>query len=341
MACRLNGNSSNFEKTAQNLYRTAQVQSSGETLRDLIENEGRKVLHAQRQGELPLTWSAMDCKVDPKSTNDSAMTRLYLGCDGVMVPMVTAAEKKKRREKIKTKRRHCGKPCQPLAHAKTGADQRYKEFKIVGYYDETQTHRLVAGTKGNHVEAGRMMRRLADQIHLHQATQKVGNVDGSPWIRNQMERQNLSLDAIGLDFYHLAENVHKARRTVYGETAEAGTTWAADLLHLFKHDGYESARERLLSWRSKLRGSKRAAADTLLNYISDRRDMIAYPTFQANGWQIGSGPTEATCKTLTARLKGSGMRWDANNAEALMALEALSQSNLWKPYWQSQIPQAA
>ena len=39
----------------------------------------------------------------------------------------------------------------------------------------------------------------------------------------------------------------------------------------------------------------------------------------AKGWQIGSGPTEATCKVLTVRLKGSGMRWDADNAEALMA----------------------
>ena len=34
--------------------------------------------------------------------------------------------------------------------------------------------------------------------------------------------------------------------------------------------------------------------------------MIQYPEFIAKGWQIGSGPTEATCKTLTARL-GSGM----------------------------------
>ena len=51
--------------------------------------------------------------------------------------------------------------------------------------------------------------------------------------------------------------------------------------------------------------------------------MICYPAFLAKGWQIGSGPTEATCKTLTARLKGSGMRWDGDNAEAIMGLEAL------------------
>lgn len=339
MACRLNGSSSNFEKTAENLARAAQVETSGETLRELIESEGRKVLQAEREGKLPITWSAADCHVDPK--DDKSATRVYLGSDGVMVPMVTDGEKKTRRQKIKEKRRRRGKKCQPLPRAKVGADQRYKEFKIVAYYDETQTHRVVAGTRGNHQEAGRVMRRLAGEIDLPEADDKVGNVDGSPWIRNQMERQSLHLDAIGLDFYHLAENVHKARRRVYGEECETGKKWAADLLHVFKHEGYEPAWESLLAWRNALRGNKRQAADTLLNYVSDRREMIQYPTFQAKGWQIGSGPTEATCKTLTMRLKGSGMRWDSGNAEAIMALEALSQSGLWKLYWQSLLPQAA
>jgi hypothetical protein len=67
-----------------------------------------------------------------------------------------------------------------------------------------------------------------------------------------------------------------------------------------------------------LRPSCRAAADRLLDYVRERREMIKYPEFSAKGWQIGSGPTEATCKTLTARLKGSGTRWDAENAEAIM-----------------------
>ena len=61
------------------------------------------------------------------------------------------------------------------------------------------------------------MRREAGRIRLDLADEKVGNVDGSPWIRNQVERQSLPLDALGLDFYHLSENVHKARREIYGD----------------------------------------------------------------------------------------------------------------------------
>jgi hypothetical protein len=47
------------------------------------------------------------------------------------------------------------------------------------------------------------------------------------------------------------------------------------------------------------------------------------------------------CKTTTLRLKGSGMRWDAGNAEAIMALEALEQSGEWKQYWKLCLKPAA
>jgi hypothetical protein len=131
-----------------------------------------------------------------------------------MVPLVTDTEKTARRQKVKQKRRTRGKNARPLPPRKPGADERYKEFTIIAFYDETQDHRLVAGTRGDCEVAGRVMRREAGRIHLDQADEKVGNVDGSPWIRNQVERQSLPLDALGLDFYHLGENVHKARREI-------------------------------------------------------------------------------------------------------------------------------
>jgi len=350
IACRLNGDGKNFDKAAENLARAAQIYTSGETLRVLVENEGRQVLKAQQSDTLPLPWSAADCKIAADagpceaacSEGATATTRVYLGSDGVMVPLVTDAEKKKRRCAIKKKRRLRGKKAKPLPAAKPGADQKYKEFKIVAFYDETQAHRLVAGTKGDCTQAGRLMRRQAARIHLDQADEKIGNVDGSPWIRNQIEGQSLPLDALGLDFYHLSDNLQKARRFVYGEDDDAGKAWVAEVLHTFKHEGYDAGWEKLLVWRASLRGhAKRKAADSLMGYVSERHDMILYPQFAAKGWQIGSGPTEATCKTLTARLKGSGMRWDAQNAESIMALEALSQSGLWKAYWRTLLPVAA
>ena len=332
LACRLNQNARSFDKAAENLARAAQVRLSGEKLRQVVEAEGRAVLAAQRAGDFDLGWTAADC------ATEAGPTRVYLGSDGVKVPVVSDAEKKARRRKVKEKRRRRGKKCRPLPRAKAGADQKHKELKIVAYYSEDQEHRHVAGTRQDHEAAGRLMRRDAARIRLDRADEKVANVDGADWIRNQVRRQSLPLDAVGLDFYHLAENVHKARRAVFGEEDAAGRAWAAAALHAAKHEGYAALWGRLTAWRAGLRGAKkRGAADGLLQYVAKREEMIRYPEFRARGWQIGSGPTEAMCKTTTARLKGSGMRWDADNAEAVMALDALDQSGEWKPYWRSRL----
>ena len=69
--------------------------------------------------------------------------------------------------------------------------------------------------------------------------------------------------------------------------------------------------------------------------------MILYPEFAAKDLQLGSGLTESCCTTLTQWLKGSGMRWAAANAEAIMALEALRESQLWKIDWEMQLSLAA
>jgi hypothetical protein len=144
------------------------------------------------------------------------------------------------------------------------------------------------------------------------------------------------LDGLGLDFYHLSENIHKCRREVFGADNEAGQAWAAELLHTLKHEGYAAAWERLLSWRVTLSDgsvSKKSAADRLLNYVQSREEMICYPSFRDRGWQIGSGPTESRCKTTTSRLKGRGRRWDPANAEKVAAHTTLRDSNQWHKYW--------
>ena len=63
------------------------------------------------------------------------------------------------------------------------------------------------------------------------------------------------MDVIELDFYHLADNVHKARRVVYGEES-AGQEWASGVLHTAKHEGYEALRDGLVAWKQGLRGAR-------------------------------------------------------------------------------------
>jgi hypothetical protein len=74
-------------------------------------------------------------------------------------------------------------------------------------------------------------------------------------------------------------------------------------------------------------------ADRLLNYLAERQEMMPYEKCEKRGWDVGSGPMESMCGVTTDRIKGRGRRWDIDNAEAVMALEALHQSNLWETYW--------
>lgn len=255
------------------------------------------------------------------------------------VPLVTEEEKQKRRAKVRQKRRGCGRKRRCLPRLKPGADQPYKEFRVATFYSETIESRFVQATSGNCAAAGRLMQRMALQIDFAEADEKIANIDGASWIRNQIQLHGV-VDAIGLDFYHLRDNVQKARRSVFGEESPEGKQGLDEMMHTFRHEGYHAAWDRLVAWRSTLSGVPREAADRLLHYVAERRAMIQYPEFRRRGWQIGSGSTEAECKTTTHRLKGRGRRGDPENAEAMMmALACLQDSRLWDAYWQTPDPE--
>jgi hypothetical protein len=334
MACRVNLSATSFRRAAAALERTTQLKLCAERLRQVVEAAGRRVLRAQQDDTVAVAWHADDCVTPDDKT--SKKTRVYTGCDGVMVPIITDAEKIQRRTQVKAKRRRCGKKCKPLPPRKRGADLPWKEFKVAFFYSEDAKHQHVAFTHGNHVAAGKLLRREADRLRFQQADERVGVVDGATWIREQMQLHFAELDALGLDFYHLSENVHRARRKVFGEEAREGKTWADELMHVFKHEGYSVAWEKIVQWRAALRGKakgKREAADRLLNFVSSRKEMIRYPQFQQRGWQIGSGPTESQCKLCTKRLKGYGRRWDRPNATAVAALDTLDRNGQWHQVW--------
>ncbi len=186
--------------------------------------------------------------------------------------------------------------------------------------------------------AGRLLRRDAGRIGFHEADERLGLVDAARWIVNQFTRQCILLTLLVLDFFHLGTHVNTGKRATFGEASAEGERWARDVMHTVKHDGYAPFWDRLLHWRSAQRSKpKRQEADALLHYASAHRAMIRYDECARNGWRIGSGPTESECSAVPHRVKGPGKRWDADNAEAVMALEAMRQSNQWNAYWTSQL----
>ena len=73
----------------------------------------------------------------------------------------------------------------------------------------------------------------------------------------------------------------------------------------------------------------------LLGYVEGNEHRMDYPHYRSQGWDIGSGPTEAACKIVGARLKGSGMRWVVEGAAQVAPLRALYQSgaDAWDTFW--------
>jgi hypothetical protein len=74
----------------------------------------------------------------------------------------------------------------------------------------------------------------------------------------------------------------------------------------------------------------------LKNYIGSNLHRMDYPTYLANGWQIGSGIVESACKTVVCRrMKQSGMRWREPGTDSLCHLRALylSSDSRWERYW--------
>lgn len=336
LCCRLGIAGGSFARSAENLDCAARIKLSEEQLRTVVESQGKAILAAAREEQLEIDWSAAQCKVP--TADGAEVSRIYVSADGVMVPVTTTAEKLKRRETVLKRRRERparrGHKRSRLPTVKTGADGRYKQFYLTAFYDQDHEHRLVSVTQQDHRGLCKLLRRDAAVLRIKAADEKVGLVDGAVCLKNHMD--GLPLTAVGLDFYHLAEHVHAARRSTFGEESPDGKEWAGQSLHTVRHEGYGPFWERLQAWRSEQRrGLKRECADDLLHYVAKRQDMIDYAEFERHGWHIGSGPIESMCKATTRRIKGAGMRWDRDNAEAMMALESLYQSNLWDRYWQN------
>jgi hypothetical protein len=332
MCCRVGIHQQGFTQAAEHLRALAQVRVSPERVRTITEGEGRRVQGIQAAGRVPSDLSPETAKLGAKGPS-----RVYAGADGVQVPMVTAQEKARRRQHRRRRKSGFGRRVRRMHR---GADNAYKEFKIATLYDESNTHRLVVGTAGDHQALGRLLRRQAIGIGLNRFNQKLSLADGADWIDHQFQRQLPMLDERMLDFYHFSEHVWQGANGCFGLGSEKAQQWGQSLLHAAKHEGIAEVLVSLGAERKRHRAGSHAreTLEGLLQYLTKRASHCEYPRYLAAGYQIGSGPTEAMCKVLTYRLKGPGMRWDKQGAEPVMALLALEQSNAWEAYWQSQYP---
>ncbi len=331
MVCRV-GLDGSYRKAAEDLRRLSQIRLSYQTLRTIFQGQGRKVRAAAQTPALKPTFTAADCQVRAEEP-----TCLITGADGFQVPLITEAEQRQRREKAKQRRaqlRREGHRLRPLPPRPRGANQRWKEAKLVTFYDPSGRHQHTVATTGNHQAAGRLMRQVAAQLHLDQADRKYSVSDGAEWIRRQYQQQLPMLDAMILDYYHFREHTIGCAKTLYGEGADLASEWRKAFCTTLIQSGPLEALTQLGDLAKTHRGPKRQAVQALQGYIAGRTEMLEYPRYLAEGYAIGSGPTESQCKGLAARLKGRGRRWHRPGIDAHLALSCLyTNMGQWAVYW--------
>lgn len=335
-----------FARSVKNLKSAAAISMGEDLFRQVVESEGKAVLKASADDQLEIDWSAAECKAKVPPLESARgprgdwpaveLSRVYTSCDGVLVPTTTEQEKRKRRATTIARRRRMPRDKRrklaALGMKNKGSDQRYKQIYVTIFYDQTKEHRLVGVTRKKLPGLSQLLKRDAARVHLRAAEERLGLVDGAVCLRRHLEV--LPLQEVMLDFRHLGEHVNDASRKTLGEATEAGKAFSDDVLHTARHEGYEPFFAKLVDWRAGRRGGKRKVADQLLNYVAERREMMPYDKCDQHGWDVGTGPMESMCGVTTDRIKGRGRRWDIDNAEAVMALEALHQSNLWEKYWE-------
>jgi hypothetical protein len=333
--CRL-GMVQDFRQAADDAKRIGNVPVGREKLREFVESEAALITQTRDTGKLAAVWTSTDAKVKDDAKGVS-LTRVYAGVDGVLVPTVTQSEKDKRRKKHSIRRQQRSAAgvgnAKPLPPARKGSDQRFKEMKIGLFYDQEKKHRHAFATEADSEAFGPLLKEHARQVAFEQADECISLTDGAKWIAGQICRMLLLIKVMLLDFYHLSQHVHAAAKCCLGETQEA-KEWVAARLKEMKELGVTAVLAAIDALGKKIRApAKRESLQGLRAYLVTRLELLDYRTALNKGYDIGSGPTEAMCKTLTLRLKRPGMKWDRDHAAGMMNLTALYDSGQAQTYW--------
>lgn len=158
-----------------------------------------------------------------------------------------------------------------------------------------------------------------------------GARDYEPWLAERTDWQIL-------DFYHASGHLAAAAPAMKGRK-DARAEWLEEACHALKHES--GAARRLadeLSAQARAGSRTRSSAAALSaasGYFEHNIQRMDYAVFAAMNFPIGSGVTEAACKTLVKqRLCGSGMKWTRSGAQTVLTLRALLLStSRWTSLW--------
>ena len=187
-------------------------------------------------------------------------------------------------------------------------------------------------------ELGRQLRKQAGQVGMDHADQWIGLTDGGNGLE-QFITTNFPRDVVLiLDFWHAAQYLQELANLLHPDDEETRQQRQVQWCRIMKHEGGQAIIAHLeqLSLPARKPTTRQKLQETL-NYFKNNQHRMDYPTYEQNGWLIGSGAVESACKTVVGqRLKLAGMRWREDGTDAVCHLRALFKSEpcQWQAFWQ-------
>ncbi len=141
-----------------------------------------------------------------------------------------------------------------------------------------------------------------------------------------------------LDYYHASERIHKLSVALFRDPRQS-QAWARKMCRWLKEKPH--AIYRILHSAAAIRSRRLVVGQskayrTAYNYLRDRIAQLDYVRYRREHLPIGSGVTEAACKTVFAqRLKRSGMSWGVEGGQRIVDLRVIHLSGVWDEVHQS------
>ena len=142
-----------------------------------------------------------------------------------------------------------------------------------------------------------------------------------------------------LDFYHASGYLGAVAVALYPKEVEQQKRWLKINSHKLKHElGAADLLYKQMLELSQLGKHPKAIEEKLaaaVTYYENHRHQMNYALYREKCYPIGSGVTEAACKTLIKqRLCCSGMRWKETGAAVVLSLRALVLTQTrWSQFW--------
>jgi hypothetical protein len=153
-----------------------------------------------------------------------------------------------------------------------------------------------------------------------------------------------------VDFWHACCYLTKLREALFGDSP-AGWKWFKRMRHWLRHRKHgitHVLRSASQHWNlaADMDTARKKQYLDAYRFLHKYARRMAYSRYHRQGKPIGSGVTEAACKTVfTQRLKQSGMKWTVEGGQVILDLRVLKLSGVWQNAFRSyqksrQLPQS-